>query len=106
MLGGLLMHRRTFVSVLSAGAIVAGSLFVSAPERSLAAGVPSEARRTGAAWQVATPAAGFDDGLAPPIPYTPPLGTGKERALVLGGGGVYLLSFYAGYFGELLQNGV
>src|SRR5262245_20969428 len=100
------MRRRTFVSGLSAGGIAAGSRFVAAPERSLAVGGSPGAGRDGASWQGATPEAGFDDGLAHPIPYTPPLGAGKERALVLGGGGVYLMAFYVGYFGELLANGV
>jgi NTE family protein len=86
--------------------IAAGSAGVSPSGRLLAADVSREDDRTVAAWQVATPAAGFDDGLAHPIPYTPPLGTGKDRALVLGGGGIYLLSFYAGYFGELLKHGI
>jgi hypothetical protein len=80
-----------FVSALSAGAIAAGSRLVSDPERTLASGRAPEAGHSATSWQVATPEAGFDDGLAHPIPYTPPLGTGKERALVLGG--VYLLSF-------------
>ena len=48
----------------------------------------------------------WNDGLAHPIPYTPPPGKGKERALVLGGGGVYLVSFMIGYFHALKQGGV
>jgi NTE family protein len=50
--------------------------------------------------------AGWNDGLAHPIPYTPPPGAGKERGLVLGGGGVYLVSFMIGYFHALKQGGV
>jgi NTE family protein len=100
------MQRRAFLSALSAGTIAAGSGLVSSASQLRAADVSSEAGRGVASWQVATPAASFDDGLAHPIPYTPPLGTGKDRALVLGGGGIYLLSFYVGYFGELLQNGI
>lgn len=46
------------------------------------------------------------DGLTHPIPYTPPLGTGKDRALALGGGAIYLVSFYSGYFTSLAANGV
>ncbi|MGU3495004.1 patatin-like phospholipase family protein [Xanthobacteraceae bacterium A53D] len=53
------------------------------------------------------PAAGaWNDGLAHPIPYTPPLGTGKERGLVLGGGGAYLASWMVGYFSALKSKGV
>lgn len=100
------MHRRTFLSAVSAGVVAAGAGIASAASTTQAAGLPNQPRRAVAMRQEATPAAGFDDGLAHPIPYTPPLGTGKERALVLGGGGAYLLSFYVGYFGELLAHGV
>lgn len=55
----------------------------------------------------ASTATGFeDDGLAHPIPYQPKLGTGKERGLVLGGGGSYLLSWMVGYFHALKHSGV
>jgi NTE family protein len=50
--------------------------------------------------------AGWDDGLAQPDTATAKLGAGLERGLVLGGGGVYLLSFYMGYVGTLLKNGI
>lgn len=48
----------------------------------------------------------WDDGLAHPIPYKNPPGTGKERGIALGGGGTPLLGFYAGYFNALRKNGV
>lgn len=48
----------------------------------------------------------FNDGLAHPIPYAPKLGTGKKRALVLGGGGAYLAAWMVGYFVALKKNGV
>lgn len=47
-----------------------------------------------------------EDGLAHPIPYQPKLGLGKERGLVLGGGGVYLLAWMAGYVHALKRAGV
>jgi hypothetical protein len=47
-----------------------------------------------------------NDGLAHPIPYRPLLGAGKDRALALGGGAIYLVSFYSGYFTSLAANGV
>lgn len=50
--------------------------------------------------------AGWNDGLAHPIPYAPPPGAGKERALVLGGGGVYLVAWMIGYFHALKRGGV
>lgn len=48
----------------------------------------------------------WNDGLAHPIPYEPPLGVGKERGLVLGGGGAYLASWMVGYFTALKSKGV
>ena len=48
----------------------------------------------------------WNDGLAHPIPYAPPPGIGKERGLVLGGGGTYLASWMAGYFTSLKSKGV
>lgn len=49
---------------------------------------------------------GWNDGLAHPIPYEPKLGTGKERGLVLGGGGAYLASWMVGYFHALKEKDV
>lgn len=100
------MHRRTLLSAVSAGVVAAGTGIVSSTGTTHAAGQWRQRRGAVALRQDATPTAVFDDGLAHPIPYTPSLGAGKERALVLGGGGAYLLSFYVGYFGELLQHGV
>jgi hypothetical protein len=34
-----------------------------------------------------------DDGLAHPVPYTPPLGIGKQRGLAMSGGAIYLISW-------------
>lgn len=67
-----------------------------------AQGAPSEAAIQAALKSGIPP----DDGLAHPIPYTPPLGTGKDRGLALGGGAIYLVSWYSGYFTSLAQNGV
>ncbi|MGI9254686.1 MAG: patatin-like phospholipase family protein, partial [Thermomicrobiales bacterium] len=89
------MRRRTFVSSLAAG--------VAAPM--LGATSLSRTPQTVSA-QEATPAAGFDDGLAHPAPMTPGLGVGKDRALVLGGGGIYMISFHMGYIAELLKQGI
>ena len=52
----------------------------------------------------ATNSAGWNDGLAHPIPY--PLGTGLNRGIAFGGGGIVLLSFYTGYFHALRKNGL
>lgn len=48
----------------------------------------------------------WNDGLAHPIPYSPAPGKGKDRALVLGGGGVYLLAWMVGYIHALKSQGV
>ena len=50
--------------------------------------------------------ASWNDGLAHPIPYQPQIGRGKERGLVLGGGGIVLISWYIGYFHALKKQGV
>ena len=97
------MRRRTLFSALAGGALAAGA----AGKTVAGVDIDSRAgRQSRSLLQQATPVSGLDDDLAHPIPYTPPLGTGKDRALVLGGGGVYLLSFYVGYFNTLLKNGV
>lgn len=62
--------------------------------------------QTTAAPAPAADAVGWDDGLAHPIPYAPPPGAGKDRGLVLGGGGAYLASWMAGYFHALKSQGV
>ena len=80
------------------GAVAALGLGRSA----LAQGAPNEATIQAALKSGIPP----DDGLAHPIPYTPPLGTGKDRGLALGGGAIYLVSWYSGYFTSLAQNGV
>lgn len=56
--------------------------------------------------QEETPSTAPADGLAYPIPMTPPLGLGKDRSLVLSGGGLYMSTFYIGFFNELLNQGI
>ena len=116
-----IMRRRTFISALPTGAITAGAGLVTGPERALASALPAAAATpaagttkssfdtcpgtavstaTGpfggdpAAWAAA--AAGWDDGLAHPIIYTPKPGEGLERGLVMSGGGACMIRFYAG----------
>lgn len=48
----------------------------------------------------------FDDGLAIPIPANPSLGKGKDRALVLGGGGEYFAAWMLGFAHGLNVSGV
>lgn len=48
----------------------------------------------------------WNDGLVHPAPYKNPYAQGKERGLVLGGGGMPLIAWYAGYATALKKNGV
>lgn len=92
--GETVFKRRDFLTIgagLGAAALLA--------EAAQAEGAPAAAPATPSA-------ADWDDGLAHPIPYAPPLGTGKARGLVLGGGGIYLASWMAGYFRQLKAEGV
>lgn len=78
------------------GLLAAGTALMVAP--TLSSGTAEAATNAGAqAW---------NDGLAHPIPYRPKLGQGKERGLVLGGGGVYLLAWMVGYFRALKSKDV
>ena len=82
------MKRRAFFKTgIAAAALTAGSKPILAFSKENTLGVNT-----------------WDDGLAHPISY--PQGKGKERGIALGGGGVVLLSFYAGYFHALRKNGV
>ena len=88
---------------LSLGAIAAISLKGGA---ALAQGAGAPAGASAAMADALKTGIPPDDGLAHPIPYTPALGIGQDRALVLGGGAFYLTAFYAGYFSALAANGV
>ncbi|WP_431280711.1 patatin-like phospholipase family protein [Humitalea sp. 24SJ18S-53] len=48
----------------------------------------------------------FNDGLSVPIPARPPLGTGLDRALVLGGGGEFFAAWMLGFMHGLNAGGV
>ena len=50
--------------------------------------------------------ANWNDGLVHPVPYKNPFAQGKERGLVLGGGGTPLIAWYVGYFNALKKGGV
>lgn len=92
------MKRRVFLA--------AGTAFVAAGQALVQpAGARSADHPAGAAAGDAVH--GHDnDGLAHPIPYRPRLGDGRQRALVLGGGGAYLAAWMVGYFTALKQGGV
>ena len=73
---------------------------------SVLAGLPSVSLAQAPAPAGAPAQNDWNDGLAHPIPYEPPQGAGKERGLVLGGGGAYLASWMVGYFTALKSKGV
>ena len=54
----------------------------------------------------AQPEVAFNDNLAVPIPANPSLGKGKDRALVLGGGGEYFAAWMLGFAHGLKVKGV
>lgn len=93
-----MLGRRTFLTAFGATAMLA-----SAPA---SARQPASAAGQGAQTPPAPAETGWNDGLAHPIPYAPHLGAGKARGLVLGGGGIYLASWMAGYFRTLKANGI
>jgi NTE family protein len=89
--GGAIASAAGAMAALGLGAtgmVRAATPSASTPASSLASGIPP------------------NDGLAHPIPYTPPLGVGKERGLAMSGGAIYLVSFYSGYLTSLAKNGV
>ncbi len=79
--------------MLAAGAVLAASSIPVRAQSAVAADVP----------QASVP---FDDGLAVPIPANPSLGAGKDRALVLGGGGEYFAAWMLGFMHGLHEKGV
>ena len=97
--------RRTFLktSAISAVAVTGASALAQSP--SLSKKVITEVRALEAKNIQAT-TAGWNDGLAHPIPYKNPPGVGKDRAIVLGGGSEYMSSFLVGYFHAMLSNGI
>jgi NTE family protein len=99
------LDRRHFLksSALGAAAVACASADAAAP--AVAAATVREVESLLASGRVAS-TAGWHDGLAHPIPYRNPPGTGKERAIVLGGGSEYMSSFLVGYFHAMLRNGV
>ena len=96
--------RSHFLKTAAIGAAVTSTqAFAQTPvlsKKTIAAVENLEAQR-----DVAT-AANWGDGLAHPIPYQNPLGIGKARGIALGGGGIILIAWYAGYFNALRKNGV
>lgn len=86
------MVKRRDLLVAGAVSAVAGLPSVSLAQAPAPAGAPAQND--------------WNDGLAHPIPYEPPRGIGKERGLVLGGGGAYLASWMVGYFTALKSKGV
>ncbi len=72
----------------------------------VAAAKTMQAAQTELSRQIGLSSAKWTDNLAHPIPYKNGPGVGKERGLVLGGGGAYLLAWTVGYFRALKKSGV
>jgi NTE family protein len=62
--------------------------------------------RTLEAKQIQATTANWNDGLTHPVPYKNRFAQGKERGLVLGGGGTPLIAWYVGYFNALKKSGL
>lgn len=79
-------------------------LMLAATVALAASSVPARAQSSSSdAPQASVP---FPDGLAVSIPANPSLGKGKDRALVLGGGGEYFAAWMLGFVHGLHEKGV
>jgi NTE family protein len=97
--------RRKFLktSTLGAAAIAGTNVFAQGAglsQKTIAEVAAFEAKRD------AQTTANWDDGLVHPAPYKNLFAQGKERGLVLGGGGTPLIAWYAGYANALKKAGV
>ncbi|MFO1414523.1 MAG: hypothetical protein U1F10_11600 [Burkholderiales bacterium] len=99
------LPRRGFLASSALGAAAVACRPAGAAAPALTSDTIREVEALVARNRIAT-TAGWNDGLAHPIPYRNPPGTGKDRAIVLGGGSEYMSSFLVGYFHALLTNGV
>ena len=97
--------RRHFLKSSTVGVAALGSSQAFAQASTLSKKTMAEAKALEAKELQAT-TANWNDGLAHPIPYQNPPGTGKDRAIVLGGGSEYMSSFLVGYFHAMLTNGI
>jgi len=102
--------RRHFMisGTAAAVAISANSAQVSAQtaNNNAAAAKTMQAAQAELSRQISLSTAKWTDNLAHPIPYQNGPGVGKQRGLVLGGGGMYLLAWNIGYFHAMKKNGV
>lgn len=104
------LSRRHF---LVSGAASAAALTVTSAQSQAQSSTPSpvaaktmQAAQSEISRQISLSTSKWTDALAHPIPYKNGPGVGKERGLVLGGGGTYLLAWTVGYFHALKKNGV
>jgi len=97
--------RRNFLKTSAIGVAAVASVQALAQPSALSKKTISEVESLEAKNSLST-TANWDDGLAHPIPYKNPPGMGKDRGIALGGGGVILIAWYAGYFNALRKNGV
>ncbi len=98
--------RRHFIASGTGAAIALSLRPAQTQAQPLAAATSTERGQSEIADQIKASTAAWKDGLSHPIPYANGPGLSKERGLVLGGGGIYLLAWTVGYFHALKKNGV
>lgn len=97
--------RRAFLKTSTLGAVSITSTNVFAQDTSLSQKTIAEVAAFEAKRDAET-TANWNDDLIHPAPYKNRFAQGKERGLVLGGGGTPLLAWYVGYFNALKKSGV
>ena len=101
-----ILTRRKFMVTGTAAAVAMTVNSSQVSAQSVSAVNTMQAAQTEISRQVTLSTAKWTDNLAHPIPYQNGPGAGKQRGLVLGGGGAYLLAWTVGYFRALKKNGV
>lgn len=97
--------RRNFLKTSAVGAVAVAGTQAFAQSLSLSQKTITEVEAL-VAQRDADTTANWNDGLVHPAPYKNPFARGKERGLVLGGGGTPLIAWYVGYFNALKKGGV
>ncbi len=99
--------RRNFIKTSAIGVAAAAAASTQAFAQSLNLSQKTIAEVEGLlAQEYVDTTANWHDGLVHPAPYKNPFAQGKDRGLVLGGGGTPLIAWYVGYFNALKKGGV
>ncbi len=97
--------RRNFLKTSAVSVAAATSTQAFAQGQTLSKKTIAEAEELVAKQDIESTAS-WNDGLVHQAPYKNPFAQGKERGLALGGGGMPLIAWYAGYATALKKNGV